>query len=94
MQPLVTHKAGRVPVSTYLLVAAAAAMLIPVFPMTGVSAALSAVGLALAIREAPGRNRVIAIVLASVLLVAAIGITLLSLQTGFTEMGPGTVEPR
>ena len=68
-------------------------MLIPVFPMTGVSAALSAAGLVLAIRESPGRNRVIAIVPASVLLQAAIGVTLLSLQTGFTEMGPGTVEP-
>ncbi|MDQ0851586.1 amino acid transporter [Arthrobacter sp. B3I9] len=94
MQPLVTPKPGRVPVSTYLLIAAAAAMLIPVFPMTGVSAVLSAAGLVMALREAPGRNRVIAIVLAAVLLVAAVGITLMSLQTGFTEMGPPTVEPR
>lgn len=94
MQPLVTPKAGRVPVSTYLLIAAAAAMLIPVFPMTGVSAVLSAAGLVLAIREAPGRSRIISIALASVLLLVAVGITLMSLQTGFTEMGPPIVEPR
>jgi uncharacterized membrane protein len=94
MQPLVTPKPGRVPVSTYLLTAAAAAMLIPVFPMTGVSAVLSAAGLVMALREAPGRNRVIAIVLAAVLLVAPIGMTLMSLQTGYTEMGPPTDEPR
>jgi hypothetical protein len=94
MQPLVTPKAGRVPVSTHLLLAAAVATLIPVLPMTGVSAVLSAAGLVLAIREAPGRNRIVAIVLATVLLVAAIGMTLMSLQTGYTEMGPPTVEPR
>jgi hypothetical protein len=94
MQPLVTPKTGRVPLSTHFLIAAAAAMLIPVFPMTGVSAALAAAGLVLAIREERGRNRTIAIVLAAVLLVAALGITLLSLQTGSTLMGPPTVEPR
>ena len=88
MQPVVTPKAGRVPVSTYFLVAAAALMLVPVFPITGVSAALSATALILALREAPGRNRIIAIVLASVLLGAAVGITLLSLQTGVIEPGP------
>lgn len=93
MQPVVTPKSGRVPASTYFLIAAAALLLIPVFPITGVSAALSATGLILAIREAPGRNRVIAIVLASVLLGAAVGITLLSLQTGVIEPPP-TVEPR
>ncbi|MET3143280.1 UNVERIFIED_ORG: hypothetical protein ABIB19_002887 [Arthrobacter sp. UYEF10] len=84
MQPLVTPKTHRVTVSTYFLIAAAAAMLIPVFPFTGVSAALSGIGLLLAIREAPGRNRTITIVLASLFLVAAVGITLLSLQTGST----------
>jgi hypothetical protein len=91
MQPLVTPKAGRVPVYTYFLIAAVAAMLIPVFPLTGVSAALSGIGLALAVREEPGRNRVIAMVLASVLL-AAVGITLLSLQAGSIELDR-TVEP-
>lgn len=94
MQPLVPPKASRVPIWTYFLIAAAALMLIPVFPITGASAALSATGLVLAIREAPGRNRVLGIVLASVLLVAAVGITLLSIQTGVTEIGPPTVEPR
>jgi hypothetical protein len=94
MQPLVTPKASRVPIWTYFLIAAAALMLIPVFPITGASAVMSATGLVLAIREAPGRNRVLGIVLASVLLVAAVGITLLSIQTGVTEIGPPTVEPR
>jgi len=94
VQPLVTPKAGRIPAWTYFLVAAAALMLIPVFPITGVSAALSATGLILAIRETPGRNRIIAIVLASVLLAAAVGITLLSLQAGVLEPGPPIVEPR
>ena len=68
-------------------------MLIPVFPITGVSAILSAAGLVLAIREAPGRNRVNALVLASVLLLASIGVTLLSLQTGFAVMGPDRRAP-
>lgn len=61
-------------------------MLIPVFPVTGVSAALSGIMLILATREEPGPSRRISIVFASVLVAAAIGITLVSLAVGSVEL--------
>lgn len=65
MQSLVTQKTGKVPVSTYFLILAAVAMLMPVFPLTAVSAA--------AVRGRVDPR------------LAAVGITLLSLQTGGFE---------
>lgn len=82
MQSLVKAKNGSIPASRFILVLAGVLLLIPVYPFTAFSAALSGIALILSTREAPGRGRTITIIIGTALVLLAVLFTLMSLQTG------------
>jgi hypothetical protein len=86
MQSLLQAQKGPIPASRFILVVAGALLLLPVYPFTAFSAALSGIALILSSREAPGRGKTITIIVGASLVLMAVLFTLMSLQTG--TVGP------
>ncbi|MCU1531661.1 MAG: hypothetical protein JWO49_1232 [Arthrobacter sp.] len=81
------------PASRFFVVPAAVLLIIPLIPFTVVSALLSGAALIMALREPPGRARIISTVAAALLFVAAILLTIMAVPTGTTLLHNEEVTP-